>query len=158
MVRRPPSSGRVRVAMCVVGPPDVACRVAKLSKYCKWDEVRVYINAPEGWLPTRHTHKWDGLHTRHLLESTEHTQTHTNTHKHTQSTTHNDGRTWDMPGDPGLPGFWALRSSSNVPKRAKRERPAVHVQPCFWFMAGLWDGSGEVRGKGVGAWWGIDLR
>ena len=39
-------------------------------------------------VPTRYTHKWDGLHTRHLLESThtnthKHTQTHTNTHKHT---------------------------------------------------------------------------
>jgi hypothetical protein len=34
-----------------------------------------------GGVPTRHTHKWDGLHTRHLLEST-HT-THTNTNKHT---------------------------------------------------------------------------
>ena len=34
------------------------------------------VNAPEG---CRHgTHTWDGLHTRHLLEST-----HTNTHKHT---------------------------------------------------------------------------
>ena len=40
----------------------------------------VYINAPE--VPTRHTHKWDGLNTRHLLEST-HTQTHTHTNKHT---------------------------------------------------------------------------
>ena len=33
-------------------------------------------------MPTRHTHKWDGLHTRHLLEST-----HTNTHKHTNKHT-----------------------------------------------------------------------
>ena len=53
----------------------------------------LYINAPEGCqhgtlyvltrlggVPTRHTHKWDGLHTRHLLEST-----HTNTHKHKQT-------------------------------------------------------------------------
>ena len=36
----------------------------------------MYLRA--GGVPTRHTHKWDGLHTRHLLEST-----HTNTHKHT---------------------------------------------------------------------------
>ena len=41
----------------------------------------VYINAPE--VPTRHTHKWDGLNTRHLLEST-HTQTHTHTQTNTQ--------------------------------------------------------------------------
>ena len=46
-------------------------------------------------VPTRYTHKWDGLHTRHLFESThtnthKHTQTHTNTHKHTQ--THNAAR------------------------------------------------------------------
>ena len=27
----------------------------------------LYVN---GGVPTRHTHKWDGLHTRHLLEST----------------------------------------------------------------------------------------
>ena len=33
-----------------------------------------------GGVPTRHTHKWDDLHTRHLLEST-----HTNTHKHKQT-------------------------------------------------------------------------
>jgi hypothetical protein len=33
-------------------------------------------------VPTRHTHKWDGLNTRHLLEST-HTQTHTHTNNHT---------------------------------------------------------------------------
>jgi len=33
-------------------------------------------------VPTRHTHKWDGLHTRHLLERV-HTQTHTSTNKHT---------------------------------------------------------------------------
>ena len=33
-----------------------------------------YLRA--GGVPTRHTHNWDGLHTRHLLEST-----HTNTHK-----------------------------------------------------------------------------
>ena len=26
-------------------------------------------------MPTRHTHKWDGLHTRHLLESVQHTHT-----------------------------------------------------------------------------------
>ena len=43
------------------------------------------INAPEGCRHARHTHKWDGLHTRHLLEST-----HTNTHKHKQ--THNVAR------------------------------------------------------------------
>ena len=47
---------------------------------CCWSGI--FIRA--GGVPTRHTHKWDGLHTRHLLEST-HTksQTHTNTHKHT---------------------------------------------------------------------------
>ena len=38
----------------------------------------LYIYAPRRGAHTRHTHKWDGLHTRHLLEST-----HTNTHKHT---------------------------------------------------------------------------
>ena len=31
-------------------------------------------------MPTRHTHKWDGLDTRHLLKSI-----HTNTHKHKQT-------------------------------------------------------------------------
>ena len=40
------------------------------------------INAPEG---CRHgTHRWDGLHTRHLLEST-----HTNTYKHVRILTIN---------------------------------------------------------------------
>ena len=38
-------------------------------------------HANAGGVPTRHTHKWDGLNTRHLLEST-----HTNTHKHKQIT------------------------------------------------------------------------
>jgi hypothetical protein len=33
-------------------------------------------------VPTRHTHKWDGLHTRHLLVV--HTQTHTQTQTNTQ--------------------------------------------------------------------------
>ena len=37
-------------------------------------------HANAGGVPTRHTHKWDGLNTRHLLEST-----HTNTHKHKQT-------------------------------------------------------------------------
>ena len=40
----------------------------------------VYLRA--GGVPTRHTRKWDGLHTRRLLESTR-----TNTHKHTQTRT-----------------------------------------------------------------------
>ena len=34
----------------------------------------LYLYLRAGGVPTRHTHKWDGLHTRHLLEST-----HTNT-------------------------------------------------------------------------------
>ena len=60
-----------------------------------------------------------------------------------------------MPGeDPGLPGFWApqllQRPETGEKGTPRGPRPAVF----FWFMAGLWDGSGEVRGKGVGAWWG----
>ena len=31
---------------------------------------RSYLYLRAGGVPTRHTHEWDGLHTRHLLEST----------------------------------------------------------------------------------------
>jgi len=54
------------------------------SLFClKWENVARRHTAYLKWtrrrgVPTRHTHKWDGLHTRHLLQST-----HTNTHKHT---------------------------------------------------------------------------
>jgi len=80
-----------------------------------------------------------------------HTQTHTNTHKvpHTTMGEHGTCRGTLVSLGSGL------RSSSNVPKRAKRERPAVHVQPCFWFMAGLWDGRCGERGLVHG---GEDLR
>merc|ERR1712194_272895 len=83
-----------------------------------------YLYLRAGGVPTRHTHKWDGLHTRHLLEST-----HTNTHKHTpQSTLYHftaerfcpfqpacDGatRTWFGPGassDRRFHGSWQQRS------------------------------------------------
>ena len=49
-----------------------------------------YILTRRRGVPTRHTHKWDGLHTRHLLEST-----HTNTHKHKQA--HNAARQSNSP-------------------------------------------------------------
>ena len=41
-------------------------------------QVVSYAYLRSGGVPTRHTHRWDGLHTRHLLEST-----HTNTNKRT---------------------------------------------------------------------------
>ena len=40
--------------------------------------IYLLIYAPEGCQHGTHANTWDGLHTRHLLEST-----HTNTHKHT---------------------------------------------------------------------------
>ena len=56
--------------LVVYHPP----KVGSLSPYLLWP----YLYLRAGGVPTRHTHTWDGLHTRHLLEST-----HTNTHKHT---------------------------------------------------------------------------
>ena len=49
----------------------------------------IYINAPEGCPhgDTAHTHKSDGLHTRHPLERT-HTNTHTHTNKHIAHVSH----------------------------------------------------------------------
>ena len=43
-------------------------------------QVRMLYVLRGGGVPTRDKRKWDGLHTRHLLEST-----HINTHKHTQT-------------------------------------------------------------------------
>eukprot|EP00964_Phaeocystis_antarctica_P047848 scaffold27698_cov78-Phaeocystis_antarctica.AAC.1 len=40
----------------------------------------LYLLTRRGGVPTRHTHKWDGLPTRHLRE-----RTHTNTNKHTET-------------------------------------------------------------------------
>ena len=45
-------------------------------------DLHVCINTRLEGVPTRHTHKWDGLHTRHLLVV--HTQTHTQTQTNTQ--------------------------------------------------------------------------
>ena len=53
----------------------------KRTKRLRLVRLVIFIYAPEGGVPTRHTHtQSDGLHTRHLLEST-----HTNTHKHKQT-------------------------------------------------------------------------
>ena len=40
-------------------------------------------------MPTRHTHKWDRLHTRHLLLEREYTHTHRRTNRHRNDTTTN---------------------------------------------------------------------
>ena len=65
-----------------ISPARVAPIIpALLTEICIWASTRVeaqYVYLRAGGVPTRHTHKSDGLHTRHLLEST-----HTNTHKHT---------------------------------------------------------------------------
>jgi len=57
--------------------------------------------------PRARTAEWDGLHTRHLLEST-YTQTHTKTHTHTQRglTKYGAGSRRGV-----VPPFYALRAT-----------------------------------------------
>jgi hypothetical protein len=62
-------------------------------------------------VPTRHTHKWDGLHTRHLLLEREYTHTHR--HKPTQNdTTTNTQPTWPDNTRAGQDPCLAGRSTS----------------------------------------------
>ena len=73
---------------CVCAPPS---SLSGLDWIPREAGVLLYIiNA--GGVPTRrahtHTHKWDGLHTRHLRFTREYTQTHTHTHTQRGPTKH----------------------------------------------------------------------
>ena len=62
-----------------MGCPWSRPRVSKVIYFMMWLTYFHHRYLRAGGVPTRHTHKWDGLHTRHLLEST-----HTNTQKQKQ--------------------------------------------------------------------------
>ena len=63
---------------CVPPPPFLGW--FSFLETCPQRVVVQFMFLRAGGVPTRHPPKWDGLHTRHLLEST-----HTNTHKHKQT-------------------------------------------------------------------------
>jgi hypothetical protein len=95
--RRP--SGRAGVCSAEAPANSVTARVVSMKRFgrqqareeaCTKGALKVelsrggliFVLTRRRCADTAHTHKWDGLHTRHLLEST-HTTTHTNTNKHT---------------------------------------------------------------------------